>query len=225
MEKSGVTYKETKVKVINPVYAIGLTWLLYGLLLPMYRITDLVIAGAVSVLAFIAARRFLPDRVVITPLTEKGSLDRHCMEMIDKGYAYIKELERCNDLIPEVGLSNQIDEITEISRQMFGYAAKNPKIATDLRSFIDYYYPTSIKLLQTYADMREQAVKSKNIDEIMEKVDSIMGTVAAAFLKQLDIMFADTRLDIKTDSDVLKSVLASEGLAGKDGVSSPKTEG
>jgi 5-bromo-4-chloroindolyl phosphate hydrolysis protein len=147
------------------------------------------------------------------------------MEIIDKGHAYIKELEKAMERLADKALSDlilntQVKEIVETSRQMLGYTVKNPRMALELRNFIDYYFPTTIKLLGTYSEMREQKLKSDNITGIMDKVHSVMGTIVSAFGKQLDNMYAEKKLDIKTDIQVLKSVLAAEGLADRgDGAS------
>jgi len=210
-------YREIKVKIINPIYAIGFAWLLYGLIFPLYRLTDLFIASGFSILCYLGAKRLIPERAVIQPLTEKGVLDIRCMEIIDKGYAYIEELERMNGRISDSVLTEQIIEITGISRQMLAYTVKNPRLALDLRNFIDYYFPVTLKLLNAYTDMHGQSVKSENVTGIMDKVRSVMGTIVPAFRKQLDLMYAEKRLDIKTDIEVLKNVLAAEGLAEGDG--------
>lgn len=206
-------YKETRVKLINPIYAIGLSWFIYALILPLYRFTDLLIAAAVSVLAYMAARRFIPERTVIAPLTDKGSLDTRCMEIIEEGRAYTEKLTKIQSTIKDPLMKEQVGEIVFISRQMFDYTAKNPRIATDLRNFTEYYYPTTLKLLNTYSDMGNQDAKTQNVDNIMDKVSSVMGTITTAFHKQLDDMYAEKRLDVKTDIQVLQSVLAAEGLA------------
>lgn len=215
-------FKEVKIKKVNPIYAIGLAWLVYGLIFPLYRISDLCIAAAVSVICYILAKRVIPESTVLRPLTEKGALDIRCMEIIDKGYSYIAELEKAlervtDKALTELILSTQIKEITKISRQMLDYTVKNPRVALELRSFIDYYFPTTLKLLDTYSDMQAQEHKSDNITAIMEKVHSVMDTIVAAFCKQLDSMYAEKRLDIKTDIEVLKNVLASEGLTERKG--------
>ena len=203
-------YREIKIKTINPIYAIGLTWLLYGLILPLYRFTDLAIVAGLSGIAYILARKFLPERTVLQPLTFDGGLDTRCMEIIDQGYAYIGELSRFE--ISDKTLAGHVREIISTSRQMLDYTAKNPRVALDLRSFIDYYFPVTIKFLKAYTTMDEQEVKGENVEGIMNKVDSIMGTIVPAFRKQLDSMYTHKRLDIKTDIEVLKSVLAAEGL-------------
>jgi 5-bromo-4-chloroindolyl phosphate hydrolysis protein len=213
-------FREVRVKAFNPIYVIGLVWIIYGLIFPLFRITDFLIVGAISAIGFISAKRFIPEKVLLQPLTETGSLDKRCMEIIETGFGYIEELEKahgrcCDKDLTDLILSTQINEIVNISRQMLDHTVKNPRVALELRNFIDYYFPETIKLLNTYTEMRAQSVKSDNIQAIMDKVHSVMDTIVKAFNKQLDNMFADKKLDIKTDIEVLQTVLSAEGLAEK----------
>ena len=210
--KRDENFKEIKVKKINPIYVIGPVWLVYALIFPLYRITDLLIAAAVSIIAFILAKKLIPEKTFVVPLTSRGGVDERCAKVLEKGNDYITWLVKYNDRIADRKMSDQIQEITDISRQMFDFTAKNPNLASDLGNFIDYYYPTTNKLLETYCDMNEQEVKSANVSEIVAKVSSVMGTIVTAFRKQLDQMYEHKALDVKTDINVLKSVLASEGL-------------
>jgi 5-bromo-4-chloroindolyl phosphate hydrolysis protein len=220
-QKEKQMFKEVKIKKFNPIYVIGLAWLVYGLIFPLYRIPDFFIAAAFSVICYFLAKRLIPEKTVLHPLTDSGTMDTRAMEIIDQGYDYIEQLEHALERITGkqltgLILATQVQEITDISRQMLDYTVKNPRTALDLRNFIDYYFPTTIKLLDTYWEMQGQNVKSDNITAIMEKVHNVMDTIVEAFRKQLDSMFAEKKLDIKTDIEVLKSVLASEGLADKN---------
>jgi len=177
----------------------------------------------VCALAYFAAKKLIPETTVLQPLTESGSVDTRCMEIIDKGYDYIEQLEKAlerlqSKCLTQLILATQVKEITESGRQMFYYTVKHPRAALELRTFIDYYFPTTIKLLDTYTEMHEQNMKGENINAIMEKVHAVMDTIVTAFSKQLDSMYAEKKLDIKTDIEVLKNVLATEGLTDAKGI-------
>lgn len=210
--KLEMQYREKKAKIINPVYFIGLVWVLYALFFPLYTVSHLLIAAAASCAAYLLAGMFLPDRTIIIPLTESGAADARCAEMIEAGNAYTDRLVEYNARIPDAAMTAQINEITDISRQIFGYAAKNPSVAPEIRSFIDYYYPTTMKLLDTYCEMESQKIRSESVSTIIAKISSVMETVVTAFRKQLDRIYSHKSLDIASDIDVFKGVLASEGL-------------
>ena len=93
---------------------------------------------------------------------------------------------------------------------MAGQPAKLPQ----LRRFLNYYLPTTLKLLNAYDRMGAAGVEGANIDSTMGRIDAMMDKVVEAFDKQLDALFADEALDISTDITVLEQMLAQEGLGG-----------
>ena len=88
------------------------------------------------------------------------------------------------------------------------YIEKLPKI----RKFMDYYLPTTLKLLNAYDRMSATGVSGENIDGTLTKVEGMMRNIVAAFEKQLDSLFGADALDISTDITVLETMMAREGL-------------
>ena len=94
----------------------------------------------------------------------------------------------------------------------------NPAKLPQIRKFMSYYLPTTIKLLTAYDQMSRQGVSGENITGTMEKVEGMMDTIVLAFEKQLDGLFGDQAMDISTDITVLDNMMAREGLTGGDAV-------
>lgn len=46
---------------------------------------------------------------------------------------------------------------------------------------MDYYLPTTLKLLNAYDRMGAQGVSGENIDATMQRVESMMGTIVTGF--------------------------------------------
>ena len=86
---------------------------------------------------------------------------------------------------------------------------ENPEKLPQIRKFMSYYLPTTIKLLRSYDELSRQGVSGENITGTMEKVEGMLGTIVLAFEKQLDGLFGDQALDIST---VLENMMAREGL-------------
>lgn len=82
---------------------------------------------------------------------------------------------------------------------------------------MDYYLPTTLKLLNAYDRMGAQGVNGENIDNTMQRVESMMSTIVAAFEKQLDMLFGSEAMDISTDITVLENMMKREGLSEDDG--------
>ena len=92
-------------------------------------------------------------------------------------------------------------------------APQNPEKGTKIRKFMNYYLPTTLKLLDSYVEVASQSVRGKNITATMIRIESIMDTIAIAFEKQLDNLFGADALDISADIMVLEDMLQREGLA------------
>ena len=138
-------------------------------------------------------------------------------KIVSVGSKYIADLERMaaivdtNKLLGLI-LTTQLRDIIITGRQIVEIASKDVEAAAGLRTFVDYYFPMAIKLVNAYTDSCSRVGRCDDSDDIVEKVRSVMDTIVDAFHKQLEAMYAARKLDIKTDIEVLKQVLKSEGL-------------
>ena len=123
-------------------------------------------------------------------------------------------MRRLNDSIEDETISAQIDHLEEVTSKIIDQVIKEPAKLPQIRRFLDYYLPTTLKLLNAYDRMGAAGVEGANIDGTMGRIDAMMDKVVEAFDKQLDALFADEALDISTDITVLEQMLAQEELGG-----------
>ena len=90
--------------------------------------------------------------------------------------------------------------------------AKSPDKLPQIRRFLNYYLPTTLKLLNAYDRMDATGVEGTNIDGTKGRIEDIMSTICTAFDRQLDALYGQEAMDISTDIDVLEQMLAREGL-------------
>ena len=103
----------------------------------------------------------------------------------------------------------------EVSFRIFAYICDHPQKVGQIRKFMNYYLPTTLKLLDSYDRMSRQDVKGENITQSMTEIERIMQTIVLAFEKQLDALFQDEAMDISTDITVLESMLTQEGISSQ----------
>ncbi|MPN23248.1 hypothetical protein SDC9_170636 [bioreactor metagenome] len=106
----------------------------------------------------------------------------------------------------------------EITGRIFAYLRQNPSKEGQLRSFLNYYLPTTLKILRTYAQMEAQGIEGQNITAAKERIERMMDQVAEGFEKQLDTLFLDQTMDVTSDVAVLEQMLKSDGLFSGDGL-------
>ncbi|WP_294552049.1 5-bromo-4-chloroindolyl phosphate hydrolysis family protein [uncultured Pseudoflavonifractor sp.] len=224
---------------VAPFYLVAALWLAWALLLPLYRPLDYVLAAAASVAVFILGKAIWPDKIyqiadpeaeqksekqeppkaeqpqTQPPKAEKKSTgDPELDNLLRQRDMALSEMRRLNDSIEDEKLSAQIDHLEATTRKIFDLVAEKPAKKSQISRFMNYYLPTTLKLLNAYDRMDAAGVSGTNIDGTMGRIEQIMDTVVSAFDRQLDALFGDEALDISTDITVLENLLAQEGLSG-----------
>ena len=129
--------------------------------------------------------------------------------------AILREIKLVNDAIPDPVMSAKIDRIGEITGKILDYQRKNPGKDSQLRSFLNYYLPTTLKILRAYAQLDAQGVDGENISAAKERIEGMMDKVVDGFENQLDKLFRDDAMDISSDVAVLEQMLEKDGLSGQ----------
>ncbi len=132
--------------------------------------------------------------------------------------AILREIREVNDAIPDPVMSQKIDRIGEITGKILDYQRKNPGKDAELRSFLDYYLPTTLKILRAYAQLDAQGINGENIHAAKQRIEGMMDKVVEGFEKQLDKLFQTETLDITSDVQVLEQMLQKDGLSGDGGM-------
>lgn len=147
---------------------------------------------------------------------ENEGLDEEVKEMIRTGNEYIERIKKSNDAIPGEEISEKISHMQMIVEKIFQRVKEHPEYADDLRKFMDYYLPTTVKLLDAYEELDRQPVQGENILNGKQEIEKTLDTLNLAFEKLLDSLFEETAWDVSTDISVLKTMLAQEGLTESD---------
>lgn len=146
------------------------------------------------------------------PKPEKQPEKQTDMPERDQYQKILDELRRVNDAIPDEEMSDKISRLEAVSAKIFEQAKSDPDKLPQMRKFMDYYLPTSLKLLNTYAELDRQGIEGDNITESKRRIEQTMDTLVKAFENQLDRLFASDALDVSTDIDVMQNMLRADGL-------------
>ena len=219
-----------------PIYAIGIVWLLYAGKLNTFR--GILSCAVVSAIVYAILRIVLPGKKTDEPpkaaapeqpqpkQAEKKpepqpepepeeKLPPELQSVIYQGKRAIADIRRLNDEITDERISAQIALIERLTAQIFDCVRKNPKKLSQIRQFLNYYLPTTIKLMEQYVTLQNQSLKTENITEGMQKIEDLLDKVIIAFQRQLDALFEADVVDITADIRVMEQMMASEGLTNK----------
>lgn len=204
--------KQVVHKSVIPLYAAAATWLLYALLFPLYKLPHFLLAATASAVVGIVARMFCRDTVEEIPEEPVSTGNQELDKMIADGKKAIAEMKRLDDSIADPTISAQIVRLQELSGKIFAQVEADPEKLPQIRRFMNYYLPTTLKILNAYDRMGEQGVSGENISSTMQKVETMMSTIVTAFERQLDSLFGSEAMDISSDMVVLENLMAREGL-------------
>jgi len=161
---------------------------------------------------------FLTEMGYRPPEPKKPEPPKEEPKAIEKEDDILREIRQVNGDIPDEVMSVKIDRIEEITRKILAYQKKHPDKEGQLRTFLNYYLPTTLKILRAYAQLEAQGIEGENISAAKGRIEGMMDQVVAGFEKQLDKLFQDDALDIASDVQVLENMLKKDGLSDGTGV-------
>ncbi len=202
-----------------PYVTAGLAVLAVALVLGIGSLLSYVIAAAAGVLGFLAGKRIFPDRVVeIERAPRSGNAEVDAL--IAEARGQLAAIARANDAIAERELSAQIEDIETTCRMILQRLEEQPDMLSSLRTFLRYYLPATLKLLEARAKL-EHEVNAGGSAQIAQKIRTAMAQVQTAFHKQLDALNDFRFINLESEMDVLSEMLASDGLTAEEKDSAP----
>ncbi len=165
---------------------------------------------------YIETERNMEERKAEEARKPKTQLSEDVKKVIEEGNRYIEEIRRSNDAIPGVEISNKIYHLENVIRRIFQRVEKHPELINDLHKFMDYYLPTTMKLLNAYEELDKQDMLGENIKTAKQEIENTLDTINVAFENLLDSFYKETAWDVSSDISVLKTMFAQEGLTEKN---------
>ena len=133
-------------------------------------------------------------------------------KIAEDGKRYMARIREANDAIPDTDISNKLYRMELIVEKIFDYAKQNPDQIPSLRRFMEYYMPTTDKLVNAYKEFDRQPIQGENIKNAKAEISKALDTINLAYEKLYDSMYVEAAMDVSSDISVLQTLLAQEGL-------------
>lgn len=147
--------------------------------------------------------------------TEGMNMTSDSQKIIDEGNEYLVKVRKINDMIPDNDaehMSDKLYALENIMKKIFEHVGNNPEKAQDLRKFMNYYLPTTEKLLNAYVQLDAQPQVGDNITETKKQISDALDTINVAFEKLFDDLFEEQAWDIASDISVMETMMSQDGL-------------
>ena len=145
---------------------------------------------------------------------QKKSYGPEIDPIIQEGNRALSEMGRLYMSIKDTEVRQKINELMRITDKITQDAIEDPTDIPKIKKFLNYYLPTTIKLLNAYDRMSAQGIEGENLDKSMKSINEMLDAAIVAYKKRLDSLFENQALDIETDIEVMNTMLAREGLSG-----------
>ena len=231
---------------LRSIYSFLITWIILSAFFPMYELGGLLAALGIGLgMAYLVGRMVGRAQSQASPQPEQKQAAQPVQEpvrstsqrvkpaekksygpeidpIVEEGNKALSEMGRLYMSIQDTEVRSKINEIMRITDKIVQDAIQDPSDIPQIKKFMNYYLPTTIKLLNAYDRMSALGVEGENIDKSMKNINEMLDAAILAYKKRLDSLFANQALDIETDIDVMNQMLAREGLSeNKDFVIQP----
>lgn len=230
---------------LRSIYSFLITWIIFSAFFPLYEIWGLLLAlgvglGAAYLFGRASARKEAaaaqtqekkqevkeaPKKTTYQQVQEaakqkeqaaqKKSYGPEIDPIVQEGNKALSEMGRLYMSIKDTEVRGKINEIMRITDKIVQDAINDPSDIPQIKKFMNYYLPTTIKLLNAYDRMSAQGIEGENLDKSMKSINEMLDDAIDAYKKMLDSLFANQALDIETEIDVMNTMLAREGLTGE----------
>ena len=119
----------------------------------------------------------------------------------------LRRIRRANDAIADPGLSAKIDRLETITAKIFRAVEEDPKKRDRIDTFLNYYLPTTQKLLDSYAEFEAAGVEGENLRQAKARIESTMDLIIKGCEHQLDELYKADAMDVDSDIRVMETML------------------
>lgn len=231
--------KKNQNKPVSPIYAFGLVWLLYSVFFRLSGLWSLIKCGLLAWAVYSLVKSIVkkdasvdevkePENVEIKK-SQKKPVHQEAKETVEEqpmkstgnseldavileGRQSVKRIQELNDDIPDFKVSAQLKQIEILTASIIDQVERKVDKLRQVRQFMNYYLPTTIKLLEQYVQLQNVGMKGENISSGMQQIEELLDKVIIAFQKQLDSLFESDVVDITADIQVMEQMMASQGL-------------
>lgn len=217
--------KQKKSKGLGPgIIAFGVVFALYSVLFRPHSIGAYILAFILSGLAGSIIRIMAQGLDLTVKEKQPDSLQNMAADtgnpdvdaLLQRGREMILEIRAENKLIPDESLSGKLNQLEKQCAEIFRAVYDKPAKASQIRKFMEYYLPTTLKMVKGYRVLGERNLSGKEVMAARKRIDEALGVVLNGCQKMLDNLYRDDVLDITTDIDVLEQMLKRDGLTEND---------
>lgn len=128
-------------------------------------------------------------------------------------YSVANKMNKINDyagLITDDTILLKLKKVNEVTQQIFEVLQKDPRKVKSARQFTSSYLESTIKVLKSYVDLRDNGLNSNELNSLTVKISNLLTELKDAYSKQLDKLLRNDIMNLNTEVKVLETLIKSE---------------
>ncbi|MBP5198988.1 MAG: 5-bromo-4-chloroindolyl phosphate hydrolysis family protein [Lachnospiraceae bacterium] len=156
------------------------------------------------------------NKIEAEKLQEKLENETETDRFFREGAEYAAQIKRCGEQVKNEAMAEKLRDMEYIVTRIFDKVKAEPARINELRKFMNYYLPTTVKLLNTYVEFDEgPSFGSANVENTKKEIETAIDVINEAYKKAYDDMFDTVAWDISSDISTMKMVMEQDGLLGE----------
>lgn len=177
-----------------------------------------ILAMGSSIVLFLLLRLVVPCSAQQKEIeAEPGTNDNTFPEqLLQKCAATVQALSRMAQQIQNTAVRGKVSQLEELSGKILNEVKERPEKTSKISTFVNYYIPTTINILNAYRRAEATGIEGENISKTKKQIESMLdSSILVVFHKQLDNLFGADALDISLELSVLEEMMIREGIVGE----------
>lgn len=141
------------------------------------------------------------------------SRTRRIAQLMEQGEQYIQKIHGYGTLVKDKSIARKIARMENLVSKIFHEVDVNPRQANSLGVFLNYYLPTTEKLLDAYVVLDEKQATGKQSAQTKKEIEEAVSTIVTAFEVILEKLYEEYEMDIASDIAALELSMKQDGLA------------
>ncbi len=129
---------------------------------------------------------------------------------------YLIEINKAEQEFKSQDISFSLYRLGKIVKKVLEYLDAHTDKEKDVQKLMDFHLPSALKLIISYRELEKSGLNTFNIKKTKEEIVSACDKIQEAFTGVLEDLYNNNAIDVSTDIQVLKMLLAREGFLDRD---------
>ena len=166
-------------------------------------------SAAIGIAAYSAGVLLFNDK---KKLDISSNLTLSDKEALNEAKELVKKMNDITYKLEDENLIQNAKKICVTSNKIIETVEKKPEKLKNVRNFLNYYLPVTLKILERYDEIENQKLSTNSAKKFMSSVEEMIEKIKDAFEKQLSSIYQQEIVDTDAELKVFESMLKSDGF-------------